>query len=307
MFKKVFVVVSMCCSIFSFLIEINKMLKIINFVSFFLLRWLPIITILFLLITLIILWLENRQLRCKIHDGLKFTLNSVKINVDMEKKVYSFSYEKRFKIISKDGPKYYKGQFYCNQFLEDADKTKEYYSRNKPYWDELNVCANMQYKRRHESKYSEPIKLKVVPITDVSYYIPFHILFESTNGESGIISLEQGTEIILNYSYTVPASLWGSYLNRSLSYFGEKAEVIFQHPLLTSKKIKVSLHRLSPNIQPEELSTFSPTKGTDNTAIYEIKIPSKSFARFRVWWDSDALMGIPTTKNVVDDSKMTMY
>lgn len=253
-------------------------------------------------------WVDNNRLKQHIHDGLKYTKNRVKITVDLKRKVYRFSFEKHFVVISSERPKWYKGQFYCNRYLENNEQTKEYYKANTPKWSELNVFANLKYCPPNSFTFSQPIKLKVVPITDDSYYIPFHIHYESESGANSTISLVKGTKVILNYGYEVSANLWGSYLNRTLSFFGEPSQVVFQYPYNNSSDVEVSLHRLSSSDgSPERIKKCEITSLQDNKIVYEIDLPRVSFARFRIWWDSDTLLGVQKTNNTADDSHMTNY
>lgn len=259
-------------------------------------------------IAIIIGWLDNHRLRQHIHDGLKYTKNRVKITVDIKRQVYRFSFEKHFIVISHERPKWYKGQFYCNRYLENSEQTRDYYKANTPKWSQLNVFANLKYCPPNSFSYSQPIKLKVVPITDDSYYIPFHIHYEGTSGSNSTISLVRGTKVILNYGYEVSAQLWGSYLNRTLSFFGEPTQVIFQYPYINGDDIEVSLHRLSPTDgTPERIKKCEVTSLQDNKIVYEIDLPRISFAKFRIWWDSESLLDIQKTNNTADDSHMTNY
>ena len=168
----------------------------------------------FLGLAVIVSWAENRKLRQHIHDGMKYTKNHVKVTVDVQQQIYRFSFEKHFTIISNEKPKWYKSQFYCNRYLGNSEQTRKYYAENTPEWEQLKVFANLKYRRPGEQTFSDPVRLKIIPITNRSYYIPFHIHYESISGSK--IPMEKGTKVILNYGYEVSAKLWGSYLNRTL-------------------------------------------------------------------------------------------
>jgi len=287
-----------------FLTYINKYVPLFTKV----LPYIPYVISVLLLITIVIYYQENLLLRTLVHNGERLTYNKVTVIVDIKNKVYNLSFEKRYDIISNHHPGWFKRQFYCNKHLDDNEQARHFYSENTPTWASLHVFANMKYKRQNEKKFSLPVRLRIIPITDNSYYIPFHIHYKGIESDSQYIHLGKGTQVILNYGYQISANLWGSYLNRSLSFFGEEAKVVFQYSGDNSETIEVKLYELSaPDGKPELIRDCNITSLENNQVTFEIDLPRESNGRYRVSWDSQKLLGIANTPSVADESKITDY
>lgn len=205
------------------------------------LSWTPYAAIIFMIVPVGAFWYDNSRLRRRINGGLKMIRNDAKVVVDTERKKYNISIEKEFSIISDDIDQWYDAQFYCNVKPDDANEAIKYYHEHAPEWRDLNVYAFMRFKNPKESAYSDELRLKVKPITNKSFLIPFHIYYSGMNNESGVVQLKKGSKVVLRYGYDVSAELWGSYLNRSLSFFGEKATCVLKLPNIGDKRVDVSL------------------------------------------------------------------
>lgn len=152
--------------------------------------------------------------------------------------VYRFQFEKHFNIITDIVPEYYSAQFYANKFITDKDKAKKYYEQNCIPWDKLKVRARISYRLPGERKYSKEKNLDIVNISDNSNYIVFKIIYRLY--EIGVkIDLIKGTEVKIKYCYNVPITYWGSYINRTISCFGEKAKVILKYDLNSTLDYRV--------------------------------------------------------------------
>jgi len=272
------------------------------------LEWMPYAAIGFMIIPAGVFWYDNTRLRKDVHKGLKMLRNDATVVVDTIQKRYKISLEKEFKVISGDLEQWFDTQFYCNNKLESGKEAKEYYAEHAPIWEDLNVYASMKYKNPNDPEISENVELKVEPITNKSFYIPFHIYYAGVKNHGGSIEIKKGAIVKLTYGYEVSATLWGSYLNRTLSFFGEKATFTLRHPNINNKSIDLTIsERKKHNSDPIKLNVKAIIDKKGNEYTYKVVLPQKSSGKYRVWWDSMDLLGIPSTKNIADDSKMTDY
>jgi len=252
----------------------------------------------------------NKELITFISEGLMITYNKAKIIIDGESKQYKFSYTKRFIVFSDDYPKGFGSQFYCNKKLESNKEVRQtYQDPEKPKWRDICFFAYLKYKKHDDKDFSKPIDLKIEPILEEGIYMPFYIRFAQKIGNEIVnIPLEKMTEIELKYGYVVNCEYWGSYLNRTLSYFAEKAIVKLEHKKCDSKKdLKLTLVELKKSGTPEIIQEYPPNIFEGDKQIYEFILPNKKFGRYRIHWDSEAILNIPTTPIKPDDATFTNY
>jgi hypothetical protein len=248
------------------------------------------------------------DLRSAVEGGLEFTYNESTVKVHRTSKFYEFKFEKHFKIISPVATDRYQTQFYCNRHPESLQETMEYYKDRTPQWKNLGPFANLQ-KIFDDNTRGEIIPLQVNPVSDHGYFIPFNVLFFRPNGNSMTrIQMPIDSHWILRYGYEVSADLWGSFLNRSLTYFGEQGLIRFECAHSQNESPGLKLFELSPpHFEPEEIRSPHLLEEGGHNHVYVVSLPRKSKGRFRLTWDSQNLFGIPNTPNVRDESRLTNF
>lgn len=222
------------------------------------------------------------------YSGMEFSYNSVTIDFDKDKKMYHLQFEKHFTIITNIVPEYYSAQFYANKYITDKDKAKRFYKNNPISWEDLKVRACISYKRPKQKKFSDEKYLEIVNITDNSNYIPFKIMYRTySKGEK--INLIQNTQVRIKYCYSVPISHWGSYINRTISYFGEKAKVVLRYD--SDADLEYSIVELKggapcviDNSQYETIESYNNNK---RNVTFSLKYNPSEGRRFRIKWDAE--------------------
>lgn len=242
-----------------------------------------------------------------INNGIKYTNNEATVTLDKRRAVYCFEFTKEFEVISDNTPRWYSAQFYANKVLKDKKESKDYYRANTIKWSELKVRATISYLKPGSEKYTDPEKLDVNNITDESNYIPFNIQYV-TSKKKRTLNICKGTKVKLKYSYEVPIDLWGSYLNRHVSYFGEPTIVYIKYDIDTELDFKASL--LSGNDgTPIDTTDYEITKDEQNGySIQKITLNPIPFAKYRIWWDSEKyFVNDTTTEDTADSSQLTSH
>lgn len=251
---------------------------------------------------------KKDELEKIINNGQKILENKANIYIDPDNKKYKFEFEKRYTIVIDTNPNFFNGQFYANKFLGKKNEAKKYYEKNKIMWDDLKFYAVLKYKGPNDKSFSEYKKLLVEPVTDNTNHIPYRIYYKTKDSD---IPTLQNTEIILKYGYEVSAEFWGSYLNRTLSYFEEDASVTIEYPCGCddSKKIDIRLSRLNAkrDYAPEELQNAiikDELVGYCNRK-HTIQLPKEN-CTFRVNWKTETIFEtIRSTENLIDDLEVT--
>lgn len=180
---------------------------------------------------------QLKELELKICDGKKLISSKATITFDILRKKYILSFEKRYVIIS-DAIKWYEGQFYSNKYLESAETSQAYYRDHPVKWTDLNISAELKYKNPTDRRFSKTKNVAVLQIAEGNNYKKFHVQYKTTLGDK--LPIRKGAEILLTYSYEIPIGLWGSYLNRYISYWRETTEVILKCDDKYSDKLKES-------------------------------------------------------------------
>ena len=226
------------------------------------------------------------------YHGMEYTYNSVTVYFDRKNEEYRFQFEKHFTRISNIIPEYYSAQFYANKFITDKDKAKDFYEQNKIQWKSLNVRAYISYKLPGEQNFSNDIPLDVVNISDNSNYIKFKILYKIRKNLTKI-DLTKGTEARIKYCYSVPASYWGSYINRTISYFGEKAEVKLKYD--SDYDLNYEIVKLNEGVPCaiENIRFEEHKHRDDNNEVITISLnpPPNECSKYRIKWDAEAYFG----------------
>lgn len=261
---------------------------------------------------------ENKQLKEKVKrlefserlvcNGKKYLDSKATVSFDIGFKKYILSFEKRYIIIS-ETIKWYEGQLYCDRFLDSLEKSKEYYKTHRLDWAALNFQAKLKYKNTEDTHFSREIQVIVLCIAEDNNYKKYKIQYMTKDGDK--LNIKQGTEIILNYSYEVPVSLWGSYLNRYISYWDETACVKFTcTDYLQISKEYFKVYQTGKNGEKylcEDAVVSEDNLENRNEIIFSL--PQKAASQFSIWWDADRIFGVEglNTIMVADKSQLSRY
>lgn len=253
------------------------------------------------------------ELELKVCDGKKYLSNKATINFNIKNQKYELFFEKRYIIIS-DAIKWFEGQFYSNKYLESADKSQGYYQDNPVQWDTLNIRAELKYKNVNDAKFSSTKELVVKQIAEGNNYKKFHIQYRTKKGNDKL-PIKKGAEIILSYSYEVPVDLWGSYLNRYITYWKEYTEVTLKckkKGLLNKENIKIYIadHNSGDPFVIDIDDVIEDTRNGED--LYIIKIPNVESGKYSVWWNANLIFDAKQEVNLntnmtVDHSQQTQY
>lgn len=224
------------------------------------------------------------------YNGVEFTDNTVTIHFDKKKKMYHLQFEKQFKIITDIVPEYYSAQFYANRFITNKEKAKQFYDMNPLDWNKLNVKAWISYKSPNSKKYTNDKPLEIVSICNNTNYIPFKIMYKHLK-TGAKIDLIKGTEVIIKYSYDVPISHWGSYINRTISYFGESAKVVLKYD--SDCKLDSDVVELKDGApcdiigDKDKYEMEFHQNANEKSTTFILKSKPGECSRFRVKWDAN--------------------
>jgi len=245
-------------------------------------------------------------LELNINDGMKVISNNAQVTFNTDEKVYKLEFNKVFEVLN-PYLTWYPAQFYCNKALEDSEKSREYYEKNPV---KIEMVASLTYRNPDAERFSKKYSLEILTVSDGQNYKQYHLQFKTKAGDK--LDIHQGAIINLRYSYCVDAAYWGSYLNRSVSYFAEDAQVILRcknSDCLTASNIKLFELRGNggePVLIPTEESQ---DQDNDGYTFIRIMLPKEEFGKFRIHWDSSKLFGkgFPQSANVADTSQLTKY
>lgn len=254
--------------------------------------------------------MENSDLlKRKINNGIMYISNIATVTLNKSQHLYKFRFEKTFKIICDNYEKYYLTQFYVNKLLsQEPEENINYYKipGNEIKWHDLKVKAKLQYKENDKKKFGDEFAdLKILNFGDGSVCIPFQIYYENVHGK---LSFNKGTIVKLTYWYEVPVKLWGSYLNRSSSFFEESIVVNLIH----SGKLDFFVDSLStldgtPSLLSGDEISWDSTEDS-GFRTEKICLPLGKFKHYRVRWESKEYFGedINTDKGA-DTLNITQY
>lgn len=245
-----------------------------------------------------------------ISDGMKYYKNIASVIFDIRAEKYIIEIQKEYEIIS-DGIKWYQGQFYSNKILDNVIRSQEFYSDNFISWDDLDIGAELSYKNIEDSEESSICELAILKAAEGNNYKQFHIQYKTKDGNESL-DIHKGAYIKLKYSYSIPIRLWGSYLNRYITYWGEYAEVYFKC------KYKEKLNMQNFKLFKADDLTGEPKKieikedksdKIDSLHYYKIVLPKKKFTKYIVWWDANKIFGKNNLNTFLtaDRSQLTQY
>ena len=244
-------------------------------------------------------------------QGVKFLRNDAKVFFDIRNKKYLLSFTKRYIIIS-DSIRWYRAQFYCNRTLNNAEESADYYRLHQITWDELQIKASLRYKYPTDSDFTDETDVRFLHAAEGNNYKQFHIEYTTIDGSK--LDIRKGCEIELKYSYEVPMRLWGSYLNRYITYFKEPASIcLASSEIKTLKNAKIRLYKTkhldgTPVLQNNYESKMDYDHKLEEHQIF-INLEPDFSGKFIVSWDADAIFserGLNSTIDT-DQSQLTNY
>jgi hypothetical protein len=250
------------------------------------------------------------ELEKEVSEGKRLLKNGATITMDIENKKYLFKFEKEYTIISSSN-KWYSAQFYANKILDNAEKSQQEYRQKPVSWDSLNCQAFLSHRKEGEEGYSNPVDAYVKKVAEGNNYKQFHIEYKTSEGDSLDVGL--GSDIKLTYSYEVPIDLWGSYLNRYVSYFKEDASVTIvckDKDKLRHNNLKV--YRYNENGIPVIVENIK----WENEKVRDNGLDSRSIAlyseyqgRYVIWWSADNFFDVEGYDTPIgpDESQLTKY
>ncbi len=250
------------------------------------------------------------ELEKNISNGMKYHKNSANVTFDIKGEKYKIAIEKEYEIIS-DGIKWYEGQFYSNKILENVAESQEFYKNNQISWDDLEVKAELSYRNLGEKDFSQVYELSVLRAAEGNNYKQFHIQYITKEGNDSL-DIRKGAYIKLQYAYSIPITLWGSYLNRYITYWNEDADVYFK----CKHKEKLNIHNFKLfraddlTGEPKKIEVkVQKSDKMDGLHYYKIGLPKQKFTKFIVWWDADKIFGKSglNTNLTADRSQLTQY
>ena len=245
-----------------------------------------------------------------ISNGIKNYKNIASVVFDIRAEKYLIEIQKEYEIVS-DGIKWYEGQFYSNKILDNVASSQKFYSDNIISWEDLDVKAELSYKNSEDLEESRIYELAILQAAEGNNYKQFHIQYKTKDGNESL-DIHKGAYIKLKYSYSIPIRLWGSYLNRYITYWGEHAEVYFKckhKEKLNTQNFKLfKTDDLTGEPKKIEIKEDKSDK-IDGLHYYKIVIPRKKFTKFIVWWDANKIFGKENLNTVLtsDRSQLTQY
>lgn len=192
---------------------------------------------------------DIKLLTANICSGLEFlssqvTIEFIKGTTEAEHR-YKFIFCKKCRIVGES--KWYSGQVYFNNQLQNEEESESFYERNPILWEALNASARIRT-FMPDGTFDEH-DAEIYAVAKSPRYFRFHIRYGTDDGR---IDPSQYESFELIYSYEVPVTHWGSYINRTISYFGEPTKVFFRLKPMQSGRVK-ERKRLATNFMSEVL------------------------------------------------------
>jgi predicted phosphodiesterase len=253
--------------------------------------------------------LSNRELEKLICNGVKFTENYVCIIFDTANHKYNFNFKKKYKVISSE-PEWYKGQIYCNTIPGDPQKSKDFYNNKKVEeqirFEQLGFGAKISCWDKYGVEKFKNVKAKFICQAESANFKNFNIYYEKASNSSPL-NVEQGDSVCLEYNYSMPVRFWGSYINRTISYFEEITIVELKVPqkeLL--KKESISVYYRTPDKRKENTPVDFTLDEFDDGKTIRITLP-KQHAQFAIYWKAEEIFSLKgiNTKPSRDNCQIT--
>lgn len=259
-------------------------------------------------------------LTANICSGLEFLSNQVTIEfikgkTEAEHK-YKFIFSKKCRVVGEN--KWYGGQVYFNNELQNEDESESYYEKNPITWEALNASARIRT-FLSDGTFNEH-DAEIYAVAKSPRYFRFHIRYGTDEGR---IDPSQYESFELIYSYEVPVTHWGSYINRTISYFGEPTKVFFRLKPMQSGKVKdrkrlastfineVSVYEKNLDADPSLLSYVSCKEEQqadgDGYLTLSVQLPQSKVKKYIISWDPSVYFGknIKRTTIARDTAELT--
>lgn len=179
-------------------------------------------------------------------------------------------------------------------------------------WEDLNIIASISYKKPDEKFFSERIQVKVLHAAEGNNYKQFHIEYTTLDGYK--LDICRGCEISLEYSYEVPCTLWGSYLNRYISYFKENTTICLasiEKKVLNSANVHLfkANHLDGKPVIQQHISTKQNYEHSTSEHQIIISLDTDCSGKFIVSWDANAIFKEKDLNSEIqiDQSQLTNY
>lgn len=223
-----------------------------------------------------------------IYDGKKYLTNHAYVKFNTVKKKYELKFEKKYEIIG-DETSWYSGQFYGNKYKDDPQKSKEFYDKNFIKWEELNFKAFVKVLNSENKVIQKRVEVLVECVAESSNYKTFNIKYINKRVETNL-DVHKGDFIELEYSYEIPEHYWGSYLNRTISYFREIGDINISCD--DSQKLidQVTNQDLFLTKPPKTQISSSEDFILQKNGSYLIKLPNES-GKYTIHWNAKKLFG----------------
>jgi Predicted phosphohydrolases len=173
----------------------------------------------------------NKDLIEKVHNlekmiygGKKYIINRARIRFNTKARKYELKFEKKYEILE-DESFWYSGQFYGNKYKNNPKKSKEFYDKNNIKWEDLNFKAFVRVLNAKNEIIQNRVAVVVECVAESSNYKTYNIKYINKKINTNL-NVHKGDFIELEYSYEIPVHYWGSYLNRTISYFEEQGSII---------------------------------------------------------------------------------
>ncbi|GHT57515.1 hypothetical protein FACS18945_2020 [Bacteroidia bacterium] len=234
---------------------------------------------------------SNNELEKRICNGVKYTENKVTITFDTENKKYDFYFKKKYQIISSE-PEWFKGQVYCNTIPSDPLKSKDYYNNPKAQeeikFEQLDFGAKISCWDKNGIEKFKDVNAKFICQAESANFKNFNIYYERAENATPL-PVEEGDDICLEYNYSIPVEYWGSYINRTISYFKEDTEVELNAPKKGLLKAEaISIYYRTPDKRKENTPVDCPIEVSNNGKTIRIALPRKQ-AQYAIYWNAEEI------------------
>lgn len=224
-------------------------------------------------------------LETMIYDGKKYLANHAYVRFNTKKKKYELKFVKQYKIIG-DDTSWYSGQFYGNKYKDNPKKSKEFYDKNFIRWEDLKFQAFVKVFDSENKVKQNRVEVLVECVAESSNYKTFNIKYINKKVNTSL-DIRKGDSIELEYSYEIPVYYWGSYLNRTISYFRETGDVNISCDDNTKLSNQDLFLTKTPKIQISNSDDFIVQKN----GSFLIKLPSES-GKYTLHWDARKIFEI---------------
>jgi Predicted phosphohydrolases len=220
-----------------------------------------------------------------IYDGKKYFTNHAFIKFNTKEKKYELKFKKRYEIIG-DEPSWYSGQFYGNKYKNNPQRSKEFYDKYFIKWEDLKFRAFVKVLDQENEVIQSKVEVLVECVAESSNYKTFNIKYINKRLNTNL-NVHKGNIIELEYSYEIPVFYWGSYLNRTISYFKEIGDINISCDEENRLNCRDLFLTKPPKIQISKSEDFV----LQDNGSFLIKLPNES-GKYTLYWSAKDIFGI---------------